>query len=91
MQRRIPKRGFTNIIRKEYAVLNLSRLDRIEGADVIDPELLVKRRIVKKLGDGIKILGHGEIHRPLTVRAHKFSRKAAEKIQAAGGRVEVLG
>lgn len=90
LQRRLPKRGFTNIFRKEYAILNLSRLDLLEGADQVDPDFLHKRGVIKQLGDGLKILGTGELHRPMLVKAHKFSKKAAEKIRAAGGTAEII-
>ena len=88
--RRIPKRGFTNIFRNEYALVNLRDLDRIKEAASIGPELLFDEGVVKKLGAGIKILGHGEITRPVTVQAHKFSKSAVKKIEAAGGRAEVI-
>jgi large subunit ribosomal protein L15 len=90
LQRRIPKRGFTNIFRKEFAILNLSQLERLTGVDEVDPELLQSRGIIKRLGAGLKILANGEIQRPLRVKAHKFSKKAIEKIRAAGGEIEIL-
>ncbi len=90
LQRRIPKRGFTNIFRKEFAILNLSQLERLTGVDEVDPELLQSRGIIKRLGAGLKILANGEIQRPLRVKAHKFSKKAVEKIRAAGGEIEIL-
>lgn len=90
--RRIPKRGFTNIFAKEYAILNVKDLNRFDDNTVVTPELLIKERIVnsRKDIDGIKVLGNGEINKKLTVKAHKFSKKAAEKIEAAGGKVEVI-
>jgi large subunit ribosomal protein L15 len=91
LHRRVPKRGFTNArFRKEYTVVNVERLEVFESGAVVTPELLIKRGIVKKLLDGIKILGDGAITKPLTVRAHKFSAKAQERITGAGGKVEVL-
>lgn len=90
LQRRLPKRGFTNIFRKEYAILNLSRLDLLEGMDQVDPEILHSKGVIKSLGAGLKILATGEIHRPVHVKAHKFSKKAAEKILAAGGTAEII-
>jgi large subunit ribosomal protein L15 len=91
LHRRVPKRGFTNArFRKEYAVVNLDRLEVFESGAVVTPELLMKRGIVKKMLDGIKILGDGSLTKPLTVRAHKFSAKAQERITGAGGKVEVL-
>lgn len=90
LQRILPKRGFTNIFRKEYAEVNVSALDLFENDTVITPELLLKKKIVRKLLDGIKILGDGELNKKLTVKAHKFTKSAAQKIEAAGGKVEVI-
>jgi large subunit ribosomal protein L15 len=90
LQRRVPKRGFTNIFRKEYAILNLDQLDRFKDLNEIDPDILKSRGAIKQIGAGLKILANGEIQRPLRVKAHKFSRKAAEKIRAAGGEAEVI-
>ncbi len=89
LQRRLPKRGFTNIFQKEFSIVNLSTLDKLTE-DTINPELLVKEGVVKKLRDGIKILGNGEITRPITVKAHAFSASAKEKIVKAQGSVEVI-
>lgn len=92
LQRRLPKRGFKNMpFKKEFAVLNVSDLDRIEGLTVITPEVLVEKRIIKKPKDGIKILGQGAIRKALTIKAHAFSASAVSKINAAGGKAEVLG
>jgi large subunit ribosomal protein L15 len=88
--RRIPKRGFTNIFRKEYALVNLRDIAKLEGVDVIGPEALFGQGIIKKLGDGIKVLAHGELTKAVTVQAHKFSKSAVQKIEAAGGRAEVI-
>jgi large subunit ribosomal protein L15 len=88
--RRVPKRGFHNPFRKEYAIVNLSRLEVLEG-DTFSPDLLIERGVVKKLGAGLKILGGGEISRALTVSAHCFTKSAKEKIEAAGGKADVLG
>jgi large subunit ribosomal protein L15 len=90
LYRRIPKRGFTNIWKKEYAILNVDDLNRFEAGEEITPELLFKRRIVKKAVDGLKILGDGTLEKNLVVKAHKFSKTAVEKIEAAGGRAEVI-
>lgn len=90
LQRRLPKRGFTNIFRKEYAVVNLADLEKIGGSDPITPEVLVSRKLVRKLGDGVKILGTGALKAKLVVRAHKFSKSAKEKIEAAGGTAEEI-
>ena len=90
LHRRLPKRGFTNIFRKEYAVVNVGRLEKLEG-DVFDPNRLVELGVVKKLRAGLKILGSGELTRKIAVAAHVFSKSALEKIQAAGGSAEVIG
>jgi large subunit ribosomal protein L15 len=90
LHRRLPKRGFHNIFRKEYAVINVGRLDALEG-DSFTPERLMELGVVKSLGDGLKVLGSGEVKRPLQVQAHLFSRSAQEKIQAAGGSVQIIG
>jgi large subunit ribosomal protein L15 len=90
LQRRIPKRGFANIFRKEYAIVNLSELDTIGGSDPVTPEILMQKGLIKDLKSGVKILGMGELKSKLTVRAHKFSKSAIDKIQAAGGKAEVI-
>ncbi len=90
LQRRIPKRGFTNIFRKEYSVVNLSDLETMAGTDPVTPELLMQKGFIKNLKAGVKVLGMGELKAKLTVRAHKFSKSAVEKIQAAGGKAEVI-
>lgn len=90
LQRRIPKRGFTNIFRKEYAVVNLGDLARAGGADPVTPELLMQKGLIKNIKDGVKVLGMGEFKEKITVRAHKFSKSAVDKIQAAGGKAEVI-
>ena len=90
LQRRIPKRGFKNHFAKEYAVINLKDLARIEDSDVITPGLLVERGVVRQIKDGIKILGAGEIKRPVTIKAKIFSAAAAAKIAAAGGKAETI-
>jgi large subunit ribosomal protein L15 len=88
--RRIPKRGFNNPFRKRYALVNISRLNIFNDGDVIDPQTLMAHRLVRKLIDGVKILGDGELQRRLTVKAHKFSKAAVEKIQKAGGKIELI-
>ena len=91
LHRRIPKRGFHNEFRTEYAVVNLDTLaDRFDAGAVITPELLRERGLIRSSRQPIKVLARGDISKKLTVRAHKFSGKAAEKIAAAGGAVEVL-
>ncbi|MGQ9634708.1 MAG: 50S ribosomal protein L15 [Bryobacteraceae bacterium] len=90
LHRRLPKRGFNNPFRKEYALVNVGRLEMLEG-DSFDPVRLMELGVVKKLKDGLKILGGGELTRKITVAAHLFSQSALEKIQAAGGKAEVIG
>ncbi len=89
---RLPKRGFTNIFKKEYALVNVSDLALFEEGTVVTPELLFSEGLVKKgkAIDGVKVLGDGELNVKLTVQANKFSKSAAEKIEAAGGKVEVI-
>ncbi len=90
LYRRLPKFGFNNGGRKEYAIVNISSLNRFKDGSVITPELLIEEGLVKKELDGIKVLGNGELSKKLTVKANKFSKKAEEAILAAGGKVEVL-
>jgi large subunit ribosomal protein L15 len=90
LYRRLPKRGFTNIFRKEYAVVNLESLAEFEAGAVVDPEILKGKGIVKNIQAGLKILGVGELPHALTIRAHKFSKSAEEKIKKAGGTIEVI-
>ena len=87
---RLPKRGFTNIFRKEYVEINVGVLERFEAGTVVDAVLLVECGLIKNLRDGIRILGNGELTKALTVQAAGFSANAAEKIQAAGGKAEVI-
>lgn len=87
---RLPKRGFNNPGRKVFALVKLSDLDRFDEGSVVTPELLLDRGVIRKLLDGVKVLGDGELKKALTVRAHRFSRAAAEKIAAAGGKTEVI-
>lgn len=88
--RRIPKRGFTNRTRKEYAIVNVSSLDIFENGTVVTTELLMEVGLVKKTLDGIKILGNGELSKKLTVNANKFSKSATVVIEKAGGSVVVI-
>jgi large subunit ribosomal protein L15 len=90
LHRRLPKRGFNNVFRKEYTVINLDVLSQFEPGATVAPETLREKGIVKKLRDGIKILGNGELKHAVNVLAHKFSKGAAEKIQSAGGTIEVI-
>ncbi len=91
LQRRLPKRGFRNYpFSREYAVINLKDLSKIGDLDVVTPEILHERGIVKDVKDGLKILGEGEIRKAITVKAHAFSSTAQEKITSAGGKAEVI-
>lgn len=90
LMRRVPKRGFTNPFAKEYVPINLSMLTVFADQDVITIEDLIRKGLVKNIKDGVKILGNGEIERAVTVKAHKFSKSAREKIEKAGGTCEVL-
>ena len=89
LQRRLPKRGFHNIFKKRFAILNLKQLAALDEA-IVSPELLLQRGVVKTVRDGLKILGGGELQKAVTVRAHHFSQSARDKILKAGGKVEVL-
>ena len=92
LHRRVPKRGFHNPFRVEYEVVNLDAIEaRFDAGTVVTPDLLREHRLVQSANKPVKVLGRGEIGKKLTVRAHKFSGKAAEKIAAAGGAAEVLG
>ena len=88
LQRRVPKRGFTNIFKKKFALVNLRDLNRFEANSIVDVETLRKAGLVKKVHDGVKILGKGRITVPLTLRVHRVTKGAAEKILAAEGRIE---
>lgn len=89
LQRRLPKRGFKNRFTIEYAIVNLKDISKMEGTDIITAETLIEQGIIKDLKNGLKILGEGEIKRPLTIKAHAFSASAIAKIAAAGGKAEV--
>ena len=89
LHRRLPKRGFTNIFRKEYAVVNLKDLDKLSES-VITPEIILEKGVIKDTKHGIKVLGEGEIKKPVTVKAHAFSASAKDKIIKAGGIAEVI-
>lgn len=90
LHRRLPKRGFTNIFKKQYAIVNLKTLEKMEG-DSFNADSLMASGIIKKLHDGLKILGSGQLTRKITVEAHHFSKSAVEKIQKAGGTAQVIG
>jgi large subunit ribosomal protein L15 len=87
---RLPKRGFKNVNRKEYAIINLDDLNAFSKGDVVSPETLLGRNVIKKVLSGVKILGNGQLEKALTVKAHKFSKSAEEAIIKAGGTVEVM-
>ena len=89
LYRRLPKRGFTNIFKKEYEIVNLAQLVSLKGEDPITPEVMKKRGIIRKVGS-VKILGNGELSHSVTVHAQKFSRSAAEKIEKSGGKVIII-
>ena len=90
LARRLPKRGFYNVFGTVYAPVNVSQLDRFENNAVVDLTMLKSAGIVKNLKDGVKILGNGELTKKLTVKAHAFSETAVKKIEAAGGKAEVV-
>ncbi len=90
LHRRLPKRGFTNIFKKEFAIVNVRQFETLPG-DVFNADRLFELGVIKKLGDGLKILGTGELTRKIEVEAHIFSKSAAEKIQKAGGSVKIVG
>ena len=90
LARRVPKRGFTNIWKTEYTILNVEDLNRFEAGTVVTPESLKEAGMVKQVKDGIKILGEGTLEKKITVKAHKFSKTAISKIESAGGKAEVI-
>jgi large subunit ribosomal protein L15 len=87
---RLPKRGFTNVFAKEFVEINVRELNRFENGSVVDPVALVEAGVVKNVRDGIRILGTGELEKSLTVKANGFTKSAIEKIEAAGGKAEVI-
>jgi large subunit ribosomal protein L15 len=89
--RRLPKHGFTNPFRTEYAIVNLKALTTLDAVDPITPQVLIEAGLVKRKLQPVKILGQGDVGRPVVIQAHKFSKSAVEKIVAAGGRAEVIG
>lgn len=90
LQRRLPKRGFTSLNKKVYALVNLGQLDIFKAGTVVDGQALIEAGLIKQIGDGIKVLGDGEVSVALTVQAHKFSKSAQAKIEGAGGKAEVI-
>ena len=90
LHRRLPKRGFTNIFKKKWAIVNLGVLDKLEG-DSFNPDQLLAMGVIRKAEEGLKVLGTGQVTRKITVEAHQFSKSALEKIQQAGGTAQVIG
>ena len=90
LHRRLPKRGFTNIFKKHYAIVNVGKLEKLAG-EAFNADRLFELGVIKKLGDGLKILGTGQLTRKITVEAHHFSKSAVEKIQKAGGAAKTIG
>lgn len=91
LQRRIPKRGFTNIFRVEFQTVNLDKLAKLEGVAVVNLEVLLERRLIRKKNVRVKVLGSGELAKAFEVHAHSFSKSAKEKIEKAGGKAVVVG
>lgn len=90
LYRRVPKRGFSNVFGTEYAEVNVERLEVFNDGDVVNAQALLEKKIIRKELDGVKVLGGGELTRKLTVQAAKFTGSAKEKIEAAGGKAEVI-
>ena len=90
LQRRLPKRGFKNPFRREYQVVNLSRLQIFQSGEEVTPESLLEKKLIRKKGSPVKVLGKGQLSAPLHIRAHAFSKTAREKIESAGGKHEVI-
>ena len=90
LHRRLPKRGFTNRFAKQFAVINIGQLNRCDEGATVSPESLLQTGLIKKIQDGLRVLGTGELQKKLLVRAHHFSESAKRKIEEAGGSIEVL-
>ena len=91
LHRRVPKRGFKNIFRREFSVVNVDQLEaRFDGSAPIDPEALVGSRLIRRKRDPVKVLGRGEVTKPLQLKVHRVSAVARKKIEAAGGKIELL-
>ncbi|HEY2930500.1 MAG TPA: 50S ribosomal protein L15 [Acidobacteriota bacterium] len=90
LYRRLPKRGFKNIFRKNYAEVNLNLLNRFKAGATVTPEILLEQKLIRKNSDAVRVLGNGELDRALTIKAHHFSKGALAKIQKAGGTAEVI-
>jgi large subunit ribosomal protein L15 len=91
LTRRLPKHGFTNPFRIEYSVVNLKSLANLGAVDPVTPQVLVDAGLIKRTLRPVKILGQGDVGRPIVIQAHRFSKSAVQKIEAAGGRAEVIG
>ncbi|EHP84784.1 ribosomal protein L15 [Geobacter metallireducens RCH3] len=90
MQRRLPKRGFTPLMRKDYAIVNIGQLDVFESGSTVDAEALLNAGLISGVKDGIKVLADGDVTKSLVVKVHKYSAKAKEKIEAVGGKIEEI-
>lgn len=90
LYRRVPKRGFTNIFKKDYSIINVGQLNMFENGDVVTQKELIDKGIIKKVGYGVKILANGELNKKLTIKANKFSQKAISKIELVDGKIEVV-
>ena len=90
LYRRLPKRGFTNIFAKKWAVINVGDLNSLRAGSSVTPDVLKEKGLIKKLGDGLRVLGRGELEKKLKIKAHHFSAAAREKIEKAGGTAEVI-
>jgi len=90
LYRRVPKRGFTNIFKKDYSIVNIGRLNIFKDGDVVTQKELIDKGIIKKVGFGVKILAKGDLSRKLTIKANKFSQKAISEIESIGGKIEVV-
>jgi len=91
LQRRLPKRGFRPISKRPMSVIHLRDLNRFESGSIVDPDLLLRSGLVRKKGEGVKLLSDGEIEHPLTIRVHRASKAAIQKVEAVSGKVEVMG
>jgi large subunit ribosomal protein L15 len=90
LYRRVPKRGFTNIFKKNYSIVNIGRLNMFKDGDIVTQKELIDKGIIKKVGYGVKILAKGDLNKKLTIKANKFSQKAISEIESVGGKIEVV-
>ena len=90
LYRRVPKRGFTNIFKKDYSIVNIERLNMFKDGDIVTQRELINKGIIKKVGYGVKILAKGDLNKKLTIKANKFSQKAISEIESVGGKIEVV-